>query len=646
MFDFVRKHTKIMMFVMFLLIIPSFLLIGMDGYSRSQEKTKTVARVGGYEISQGEWDAAHKIESDRLRVSMPNLDAKLLDSPEARYATLERLVRDQVLISAANKLKLSTSDSRLARDLQENPTIASLRLPDGTLDMARYRQLAASQGFTPEGFEARVRQDLSVRQVEAGITTTGFSAAAVADVSLNAFFEKREIQVARFMTADFATQVKPTESELKAFYMANQALFQSPEQVDIEYIVLDMDAVKKNIVISEVDIKSYYEQNALRLSGNEERRASHILINAAKDAPEAERLKAKMHAEKLLQDLRQSPGSFAEIAKNNSQDIGSAANGGDLDFFTRGAMVKPFEDAVFALKKGEVSDVIESDFGYHIIKLTDVKIPLQRSFESLRESLLADLKAQQAQTKFAEIAESFTNGVYEQSNSLKPVADRLNLEIKTATQVTRQPAPRTTGALSNTRFLTAIFGADAIEKKRNTEVVETAPNQLTAGRVVKYTEAKTLALADVADFVRDRVIAANAAELAKKEGLNKLATWLATPPALSEMPSVMVVGRDQTQNTSPQILNAALRAEAAALPTFVGVDLGSQGFSVVRVLKLVPRQPPAPDVTKQDRLQHAQWWTAAENQAYYGFLKDQFKVKMMIMPPRPVSTDLQTLASR
>ena len=135
MFDFVRKHMKLMMFVMFLLIIPSFVLFGIDGYNRSREKSATVARVGGYDITQGEWDAAHKSESDRLRAARPNLDAKLFDSPEARYATLERLVSERVLAQAADKFKLTTSDARLARDLQQDPTIASLRLPDGKLDM-------------------------------------------------------------------------------------------------------------------------------------------------------------------------------------------------------------------------------------------------------------------------------------------------------------------------------------------------------------------------------------------------------------------------------------------------------------------------------------------------------------------------------
>ena len=639
MFDFVRTHTKIMMSVLFLLIIPSFVLFGIDGYNSSNDKGAVVAEVAGKDITQADWDAAHRIESDRLRASIPDLDAKLLDSPEARYATLERLVRERVLAQAATKFKLTTSDARLARDLQENPTIAALRLPDGKLDMDRYKQLAASQGFTPEGFEARVRQDLSIRQVEAGVMETGFASGAVADVALNAYFERREVQIVRFDPANFVASVTPTEAELEAFYQANQALFQSFEQASIEYLVLDLETVKKGMTINEADLKSYYEQNALRLSGTEERRASHILINAPKDAPEADRKKARARADALVQTVRQTPDSFAEVAKANSQDTGSAATGGDLGFFGRGAMVKPFEDAVFVMKKDNISEVIESDFGFHIIKLTDIKTPIQRSFDELRPSIEADLKAQQAQARFAELADTFTNVVYEQSDSLKPVADTLKLEIQTASNVARTPTAGTTGVLANSKFLTAIFGSDAIEKKRNTEAIEIGPNQLAAGRIVQYAPARALPFAEVRNFVRERVVSARAAEMAKKEGIEKLAAWKAAP-ASATMPPGLVVSRDQAQNLPQPVLSAALRADASSLPALTGVDLGAQGYAVVRVNATLQRPAPAAPVAQQERAQYAQWWTSAENQAYYGLLKEQFKAR--ILADRPVRAPIDS----
>ncbi len=632
MFDIFRKHTKVMMMVLFLLIIPSFVLFGIDGYNRNSESDQAVARVGGHDITQSQWDSAHKSEADRLRASMPNVNAKLLDSPDARYATLERLVRERVMALAAEKAKLSTSDARLARYLQEDPTIASLRKADGKMDMDRYRQLAASQGVTPEGFENSVRHDLSRQQVEAGVRATGFATPAVADVALNAFFEKREIQVVNFLAASYAAKVNPTDAELEAYYQANQALFKATEQAKVEYVVLNMDSVKKSIQVPEADSKAYFEQNAARLSGNEERRASHILINAPKDAPASERQQAKAKADEILNAVRAAPASFADMARKNSQDTGSAAKGGDLGFFARGAMVKPFEDAVFAMKKDDISEVVESHFGYHIIQLTEVKVPEQRSFEELRAGIEADLKTQQAQRKYAEVAEIFTNTVYEQSDSLKPVADKLGLDIRIVDNVLRQPIPGATGVLASEKFLATLFAADTIEKKRNTEAVEVAVNQLAAGRVLAHQPDRVLPLAEVRKQVRDRVVATKAAELAKKEGTDKLARWKKDATSAG-LPAALLVSRDQAQSVPAPVLVAALRADAAALPAWVGVDLGMNGYAVVRVNKVVPRDEAAQASARQDREQYAQWWSAAEAQAYYAVLKERLKVEILVPVP-------------
>jgi peptidyl-prolyl cis-trans isomerase D len=628
MFDLVRKHTKILMFMMFLLIIPAFVLVGVDGYQRFNDGGEAVARVGGRDITQGEWDFAHKSEVDRIRASSPSIDVKLLDSPQLRYATLERLVRERVLAEAADKQRLGASDARLARELQQDPSIAALRRPDGTLDVERYRQLVASQGLTPEGFEARVRRDLSLRQVEAGVLGTVVAAQSIADVALGAFFEKREVQLVTLLAKDFAAKVEPTDAELEAYYKSHAAEFQAPESVNVDYVVLDLDAIKKSITLNEADLKSYYEQNSARLSGNEERRASHILINAPKDAPAADREKAKARAQELLAQVRKSPASFAGLARKNSQDQGSAPSGGDLDFFARGAMVKPFEEAAFSMKKGDISDVVESDFGYHIIQLTDVKAPKQRSFEEIRPALEAELKAQQAQRKFAESAEAFTNGVYEQSDTLKPVADRLKLEIRSAKGVLRQAPRGTTGPLANAKFLTALFGDDAVQKKRNTEAVETGPNQLVSGRVSLHAPARTLPLAEVRAAVREKLVATRSAELARKEGQSRLAAWKAKPGDMTA--PVTVLSREQAQSVSPAVLNASLQADPAALPAVVGVDLGAQGYAVVKVNRILSRTAPDDAAAKQGRSQYAQLWATAENQAYYGVLKERYKVKINV----------------
>nr|WP_315429585.1 SurA N-terminal domain-containing protein [uncultured Albidiferax sp.] len=632
MFDFVRKHSKIMMGLMFLLIIPAFIVVGgSEGFRRFNEGGDTVATVAGKDIKQADWDAAHRAQVQRVMAQQPGIDPKVLDSAEARYATLENLVQERVLAAAADKSRLVTSDSRLARNLQEDPSIASLRKPDGALDIERYRQLLAAQGMTPEMFEARVRSDLSQRQVVSGVIGTSFSSAAEADLALNALFEKREVQVSLFRSADFAAKVSPSDADLEAWYKDHPALFQAPEQATIEYVVLDLDAVKKGIVPNEQDLRTYYKENADRLAGKEERRASHILINAGKDASSDARKKARAKAEELLAQVKKTPASFAEVAKKNSQDTGSAANGGDLDYFGRGAMVKPFEDAAFALKNGDISDIVESDFGFHIIQLTDIRAPKQRSFEEMRPELEAELKNQQAQSKFAEVAESFTNGVYEQADSLKPVAERLKLQVQTA-PLSRTPAPGAKGVLANAKFLNAIFSSDSIEKKRNTEAIEIAANQLASGRITQYTAAHTRPFAEVKEQVRIQLVGARATEMAKKEGLEKLAAWKANP-GTATLPAAVLVSRENTQQQPAKVVDAALRADASSLPAWTAADLGEQGYAVVKINKLVPRDAPVEAALKQGRDQYAQGWAGAESRAYYQLLKQRFKVKINVAKP-------------
>lgn len=630
MFDFVRKHTKLMMGLLFLLIIPAFVLVGVDGYKRINASGPSVAEIGSHTISQGDWDAAHKMEVDRLRTSVPNLDPKMLDSAEAKYATLERMVRDQVIGQAAQDAHLTTTDARLAAEILKIPGV---RKADGSVDREAYKVFLQRRGYgQPEAFEQQLRLDMTLRQVESGITETAIPAPALADLVLNALYQRREIQVTRFSPADFASKVVLNDADLDAFYQANQALFKMPEMANVEYVVLDMDSVKKSVSVNESDLKSYYEQNISRLSGKEERRASHILVSAPKDAAADKRQAAKEKAAALLQQVRKAPDSFADVARKNSDDLGSAKSGGDLDFFGRGAMVKPFEDAVFAMKKGDISELVESDFGYHIIRLTDVKSPKPKSFEELRAGIEADLRNQQAQKKFAEVAESFTNGVFEQPDTLKGIADKLKLEIRTATSVGREPVPGATGVLANAKLLEALFSADSISTKRNTEAVEVGTNQLVSARIAQYSPARVLALTEVKDRVRERLTAARAAELARKEGESKFAQWKVDAKD-AKLGNAVVVARDQLQSLDMAVVEAALRADTGALPAWAGVDLGAKGYAVVRVNAVLPRAEKPKEAAAREQAQVSQWLAKVESDAYYEVLKRRMRVKMKVPNP-------------
>jgi peptidyl-prolyl cis-trans isomerase D len=640
MFDFVRNNTKIMMAILVLLIIPSFVLFGLEGYSRFNDKGAVVAKVNGNKINQTDWDAAHKREVDRIRASMPNIDAKLFDTAEAKYATLERLVRDQVISAAAQKMQLVASDTRLARELQQSPEIAALRTADGKLDMARYKQLAASQGMTPEMFEMQVRADLSNRQVIQGVQASAYATSAQTQTAMNAFMQRREVQIFNFPAADYFGKITVADSDLQAYYDKNKDKYQSSESADIEYIVLDIESLRQSITLNEQDLKSYYEQNLQRLSSKEERRASHILITAAKDAPEAEKKTARAKAEELLKLVKTKPASFADVARKNSQDPGSAVKGGDLDFFGRGAMVKVFEDAAFSMKKSDISDLVESEFGYHIIQLTDIKAAKAQSFESLRPSMEADLKKQQAQRKYAELAETFSNTVYEQSDSLKPVADKLKLNIQKASQVARQ-ATQTRGVLSHPSLLQAIFSEASLQKQRNTEAIEVAPSTLVSARVVKHQPAATLPLAEVKEFVKRALTQEKAAEMAKAQGEQRL-TALKASTGADSLAKAIVISRENPQRQLPKVVEVILRADPNKLPSVSGVDLGVQGFAVVRVTKILPPEAENKELMLQAQQQFTQLWGTAETQAYITQLKTMMKAEILV--PKPSATKSKTEA--
>jgi peptidyl-prolyl cis-trans isomerase D len=623
MFDFVRTHSRLTLGFLLLLIIPSFIFFGIDGYSRFTEGgNATVAKVDGQSITRAEWDQAHARNVERVRRQSPQVDAKLLDTPQAKSESLDLLVRQRLLLAAARDLHLAPTDARLQRLFVSDPQYAGLRNPDGSVN----RELLAAQGMSSELFAQQLRQDLAMQQVLNGITTTVVAPVSAVSAALDPYLQQREVQLQRFDPAALRARINPGDAEVEAFYKANEASFRAPEQATIEYVVLDLETLGKGVAVPEEDLRRYYTENASRYTVAEERRASHILVKAEKDQPAAERSKAKARAEELLVQARKTPAAFAELARKNSDDSGSAARGGDLDFFGRGAMVKPFEDAAFSMKPGEISNLVESDFGYHIINLVAVRGGQARPFEAVRGEIEVEVRKALAQKRYAEAAEQFTNTVYEQADSLQPVIDKLKLEKKTAT-VQRTPAPGAVGPLASAKLLEAVFGNDAVRNKRNIDAVEVAPNQLASARIVQYSPARTVPLAEVKAQVRERLVAQQAEALAKREGEARLAE-LSKPGAPGDnLGTVLTISRAQGQQVPKPILDAVLRADASKLPALVGVDLGAQGYVLMRVTKVLPRESqPGGDARWQ--AQYAQVWAAAESQAYEAALKRRYKAEI------------------
>ena len=622
MFEFIRTHSRLMLGLMMLLIIPSFVFFGVQGYSSMSDGARVdVAKVDGRGITRAEWDNAHQRQIERLRRQSPGIDVRLLDTPQARLETLDNLLRERVLLTAADQLHLLPSDERLVRLFATDPQFAGLRNPDGSVN----RDLLAAQGMSSEMFAQQLRYEFGMRQVLGTIGASVLMPPTVADAVLDPLLQRREIQWQRFDTAAYRSRVNPGEAELEAYHKAHEQQFRAPESASIEYVVLDLDTIAKGLAVPEDDLRRYYDENAARYTAAEERRASHILIKADKDMPAAERTAAKARAEALLAELRKAPTRFAELAKAHSSDTGSAVEGGDLGFFGRGAMVKSFEDVAFAMKSGEISNPVESDFGYHIITLTGTRGGERRAFDSVRGEVEAEVRRALAQRRYAETAEQFTNLVYEQSDSLQPAIDKLKLSKLSAT-VQRTPAPGASGGLASPKLLEAVFGNDVVRNKRNTEAVEVAPNQLASARIVQHTPARTLALAEVRERVREAVIAQQAAALARTEGEARLAKAGAAGDAA--LPQLATISRVQPGAVPRALIDAVLRADAAKLPLAVGADLGAIGYAVARVLQVLPREAAPGDGEKSLRDQVAGAWATAETMAYFDALKSRLKAEV------------------
>ncbi|SPK72416.1 PEPTIDYL-PROLYL CIS-TRANS ISOMERASE [Cupriavidus taiwanensis] len=632
MLDFVRNNRRLMLLLLLVLVFPSFVFFGVESYSRFMDSSHDAAKVDGRAISVQEVDNVVRDQSERARQILgASYDPRQFEGPEARKAVLEQLIQQRVLANAVASEHLTVSDAKLLEEISNLPAIAQLpRGKDGKIDDKAYLQLLQAQGMTPEQFDARMRFELASQQLGTSVAATAFVPKSLIERLMAVRDQQREVQALLFKPAGYTAKVQSDAAALKAYYDSHQQDFSVPEQAQVEYLVLSGEALAASQAVTPEELKSYYESNIARFRVDEQRRASHILISAPKDAPAAQRQAAKDKATRLLEEVRKHPDTFAEVARKNSQDPGSAEKGGDLGFMGRGALVKPFEDAMYALKEGQISDVVETDFGYHIIKLTGTKPAETRPLEAVRTELEAELRKQFADKKFAEQADAFGNTVYEQADSLKPAADKFKLTIQTADNVTRQPNPAlgAQSPLNNEKLLKALFSDDAIKNKRNTEAVQVAPNTLVAARIVAYRPATVRKFEEVEAQVREGYIAQQAAALARKDGEARLAALKQADNA-EGFGAAQTVSRTKAEGMAPQAVEAVMRADAAKLPALVGVDLGAQGYAVYRITKVSQPAQANPARRQAEAQQLAQLAGQTDLQAFYESLKARSKVKLL-----------------
>ena len=442
MFDFVHGHKRAVQVVLALIILP-FALWGVESY-RTSGDTGYVASVQGDKIPVREFDIALKEQQDRLRTVMgPSYDPARFERAEFRYSLVENLIRQRLLLREAADAGLAVSDAQLASIIQG---IASFQ-QDGRFSRQRYESLLRNQSMTSLMFEAKLRQELMVQQLTDAYTQSVFVPDTVIDRLVRLNEQRREVSVVLLSPDSNLKRVKVEPSELKTYYDGHPAAFQVPEQVRLEYVILSADMLQSQVQVTPEETKKYYEEHEKEFSQPEQRQASHILLGVAPNAGEAERAAARKKAEDLLGQIRQAPGKFAELAREHSRDPGSANKGGDLGYFDRGAMVKAFDEAVFQMNPGEIRGPVQTDFGYHLIKLTGIKPGKVASLEKAKDRIEQDLKKQKAGKRFAEAAENFSNMVFEQSDSLKPMPRRSILPSRKASGSPVQAVKRRSRAM-------------------------------------------------------------------------------------------------------------------------------------------------------------------------------------------------------
>ncbi len=632
MLESIRKHSKLMQIVLFVLIFPSFVLFGIQGYSSFERGQDVAAKVGGQVITIQQLDAANREEIARLQSMLGSaVDIKQLDTPEQKLRTLDGLVRQQLLQLQARREHLAVTDAQVQQAILQIPQIAALRKPDGSFDVQAYRSLIAAQGMNTAQFEAQVREQLILQQVLGGIAGSVIDSQALAQAAAKAAAQQRQVRLALFKPGDYAAQVQPTPAELEAFYKANTARFQKPEEANIQYVVLSADALAANITISAEQARAYYDANLAKFSSPAERRASHILIAVPSDATAAQQQEAQAKAEAIARQVKANPAEFAALARKDSQDPGSADKGGDLGYFTASAMVKPFADAVFGMAKvGDIVGPIKTQFGYHIIELTGIKPGSQQPFDAVKADIEQQLQREAAQKRMAADVETFTNGVFEHPDSFQTVEDKLHLKVQTAEHVTRTPQPATPGSanpLSSKAFLDAVFAENSLRNKHNIQAVQIAPNVWASARVLAYAPAQTLPFDQAQAQARQMLIEQKAAELARAAGEKALQS----PATLAFGAPITLNQTQPTPDVSSAIVAKAFGLNAQKLPATAGVDLGAQGYAIVQLDKVIEDPAPA-ELVRAAAGAENQALTQGIISAYVEALKKRFGVEILYKP--------------
>ncbi|QNM97748.1 peptidylprolyl isomerase [Chitinimonas koreensis] len=555
MFEFVHNNRRLVGVALGLVVLGLMVGGGVAGYSAVGGEV-FLAKVDGVKIT--ERDLADAAGGQAV--------------PDAMKPQLvQQLVQRQLLLGESAKRHVLADDARLREQILQIDAFKD----NGKFSKEQYERLLAARQMTVDQFEKKLREDLAVQLLAGSLGDSAFGSRLAAARLSSALVEPRTVESHAYTAEGFMAQAAVGEDKVKQYYDAHLSDYRQPERVKLAYVVLSKEELAQKVTIEPAKLQRYFDEHKNELAP-EERQVRHILIQADKSATAEQKAAARKKAEGILAELKQNPAKFAELAKQHSQDPGSAAQGGDLGFFGRGAMVKPFEDVAFKLAKGELSDVVETDFGYHVLQLEAIKT---KTFDELKPVIEQRLKQEEAQKRFQAEIEKFSDLAYQQADSLQPLVDAYGLTLRNSDWMTREASPDP--QLNTPKLREAVFAEDVLKNKHNSEAVEVAPGTLLVARVAQHEPAKQQALAEVAPAITDKLKREAAEKLARDAGQKTLAALRKGETVAVEWTPAVTASRIQPQGLAKTAVDAVF---AVATPGYAGVEVPG-GYTVYRVAK-------------------------------------------------------------
>ena len=465
--------------VIVVLIGLPFALWGIQSYF-DDAGPRYAAKVNDSEISASEFERSVSMQRQSM---LQQNDGKLpIEENVLRERTLSQMINQRLLEGVTYENGYRISDTVLSERIKQLFTV------DGVFDRQRFEATVASIGMNVPMYENALRNELRLQQMQSGIANSAFVTTQEVTNLARLSEQTRDISVLTFNIDHFSTAAKATDEEIKQYYETNLSQFMVPEKMKVDYVEITSDSLAENIEIDEEQIKKMYDNYVKSVAGREERKASHILIQTSEN-----KAAAQIKIESLKKELDLG-ADFAELAKQHSEDPASAANGGDLDWVALGEMVKPFEKALFALEKGALSDVVETQFGYHLIKLVDIRSEPVVPFGVKRYEFEDEIKADSVASMFYDLSERLAATAYENPDSLDVVVEDLGLKLNSSDYFTRFQGQ---GIAENEKVRNIAFSPLVMEEGSNSDLIEISPTHAVVIRMNEHVPATAIPLAEV-----------------------------------------------------------------------------------------------------------------------------------------------------